>query len=113
DLRPTTIAAHRGQVEDARARAEQSLARAGEQGNRRAQAMHLWVLGFIELSRDDPAAALEHLRPSWEIYDELGYFEPGHRLELADTLEALIAVGEFDEAERRLVPWEGRAGAPG
>ena len=71
--------------------------------------MHLWVLGFIELSRDDPAAALEHLRPAWQIYDELGYFEPGHRLELADTLEALIAVGELDEAERRLVPWEERA----
>jgi DNA-binding CsgD family transcriptional regulator len=96
---------------DARARADRALARAREQGNRRAQAMHLWVLGFIELSGDDPAAALEHLRPAWQIYDELGYFEPGHRLELADTLEALIAVGELDEAERRLVPWEERARA--
>ena len=111
DLAPTVIAAHRGQIVDARARAEHALARAGEQGNRRAQAMHLWMLGFIELSGDDPAAALEHLRPAWQIYDELGYFEPGHRLELADTLEASIAVGELDEAERRLVPWEGRARA--
>ncbi len=109
DLAPAVIAAHRGQVVDARARAERALARAAEQGNRRGQGMHLAVLGFIELSRDDPAAALEHLRPAWEIYDELGYFEPGHRLELADTLEALIAVGELDEAERRLVPWEQRA----
>jgi DNA-binding CsgD family transcriptional regulator len=111
DLAPAVIAAHRGQVVEARAIAERVLARAGERGNRRAQAMHLWVLGFIELSRDDPAAALDHLRPAWEIYDELGYFEPGHRLELADTLEALIAVGELDEAERRLVPWEERARA--
>lgn len=111
DLAPAVIAAHRGQVEDARARAERALARAREQGNRRAQAMHLWVLGFIELSRDDPAAALEYLRRAWEIYDDLGYFEPGHRLELADTLEALIATGELDEAERRLVPWEERARA--
>ncbi len=109
DLAPAMIAAHRGQVEEARTRSERALARAREQGSRRAQAMHLWVLGFIELSGDDPAAALEHLRPAWQIYDELGYFEPGHRLELADTLEALIAVGELDEAERRLVPWEGRA----
>ena len=31
------------------------------------------------------------------------------RLELADTLEALIAVGELDEAERILVLWEERA----
>jgi DNA-binding CsgD family transcriptional regulator len=111
DLAPAAISAHRGQVVEARARAERALARAGEQGNRRAQAMHLWVLGFIELSRDDPAAALGHLRRAWEIYDELCYFEPGHRLELADTLEALIAVGELDEAERRLVPWEERARA--
>jgi DNA-binding CsgD family transcriptional regulator len=111
ELAPAAIAAHRGQLEDARARAERALARADEQGNRRAQAMHLWVLGFIEQSRDDPAAALEYLRPAWEIYDELGYFEPGHRLELADTLEALIATGELDEAERRLVPWEERARA--
>src|SRR5439155_1699025 len=62
DLAPTVIAAHRGQIVDARARADRALARAGEQGNRRAQAMHLWVLGFIELSGDDPAAALEHAR---------------------------------------------------
>lgn len=111
DLARAVIAAHRGQFEDARASAERALACAREQGNRRAQAMHLWVLGFIELSCDDPAAALEHLRPAWEICDELGYFEPGHRLELADTLEALIATGQLDEAERRLVPWEGRARA--
>ena len=33
------------------------------------------------------------------------------RLELADTLEALIAVGELDEAERILILWEERASA--
>ena len=32
-------------------------------------------------------------------------------MELADTLEALIAVGELEEAERKLVPWEERARA--
>lgn len=111
EVAPAVIAAHRGQIVDARARAEHALARAGEQGDRRAQAMHLWVLGFVELSRDDPGAALEHLRRAWEIYDDLGYFEPGHRLELADTLEALIVTGELDDAERRLVPWEERAQA--
>jgi tetratricopeptide (TPR) repeat protein len=111
DLVPAAIAAHRGQVEEARARAEHALARAVEFGNRRAQVMHLWLLGFIELSLGNPAPALGNLRRAWEIYDELGYFEPGHRLELADTFEALIAVGELDEAERRLVPWEGRSRA--
>jgi DNA-binding CsgD family transcriptional regulator len=109
DFAPAVIAAHRGQIVEAGARAKRALVKAEEQGNRRGQAMNLWLLGFIESSRDDLAAALEHLRPAWEIYDELGYFEPGHRLELADTVEALIAVGERDEAERRLVPWEERA----
>jgi DNA-binding CsgD family transcriptional regulator len=69
------------------------------------------VLGFIAASLDNAAAGLANLRRAWDIYDELGYFEPGHRLELADTLEALIAVGELEEAERRLAPWESRARA--
>ena len=108
---PAAISACRGETEAARLRSEQALARAVEAGNRRAEAMHLWLLGFMERSTGDHAAALEYLRPAWEVYDELGYLEPGHRLELADTLEALIAVGELDEAERRLAPWEKRATA--
>jgi DNA-binding CsgD family transcriptional regulator len=105
------VMAYRGQIEDARARAEHALARAQELGIRVAEAAHLWALGFIELSAGDAAAALGPLRRSWRIFDELGYLEPGHRLELGDTLEALIAVGELDEAERRLAPWEERARA--
>jgi DNA-binding CsgD family transcriptional regulator len=109
DLASAAIAAHRGRLEDARARAADALELAEKVGSRLAQALHFWVLGFIELSLADPAAGLSNFRRAWEIYDELGYFEPGHRLELADTLEALIAVGELDEAERRLAPWEERA----
>jgi DNA-binding CsgD family transcriptional regulator len=67
------------------------------------------VLGFIELSRGEPVAALEYLRRGWEIRDSAMLFEPGHRFELADTLEALVAAGELDEAEARLGPWEERA----
>jgi DNA-binding CsgD family transcriptional regulator len=110
DLAAAAIAAHRGRVEDARARAADALVLARKVGNRLAQALHFWVLGFIELSLDDAAAGLANLRRASEIYDELGYFEPGHRLELADTLEGLVAVGELDEAERRLAAWEQRAG---
>jgi DNA-binding CsgD family transcriptional regulator len=68
------------------------------------------VLGFIELSLGNAAAALKHLRSSHESRDAF-VLEPGMRLELADTLEALIAVGELDEAERILVLWEERARA--
>jgi DNA-binding CsgD family transcriptional regulator len=109
DLAAAAVAAHQGQIEEARARAGGALELAEKVGSRLAQALHFWVLGFIELSLDDPVAGLEKFRRAWETYDKLGYFEPGHRLELADTLEALISVGELEETEQRLAPWEKRA----
>ncbi len=72
---------------------------------------HRCVLGFIELSRGDAATALEYLERAWEIRDGVRVLEPGFHVELADTLEALIAVGEFEKAERRLIPVEERAQA--
>jgi DNA-binding CsgD family transcriptional regulator len=103
------IAAHRGQIEDARDRSERALAVAEAHGPRVALSGHRWVLGFIELSRGEPAKALEYLESAWEIRDGLRQREPGFQWELADTLEALIAVGELEQAETRLTPVEERA----
>jgi DNA-binding CsgD family transcriptional regulator len=111
ELPAALIAAHQGRSDDARDRSERALALAEADGLRIAQSGHRWVLGFIELSRGDPAAALGNLQRSWEIRDSVRVLEPAHRLDLADTLEALIAVGELEEAERKLVPWEERARA--
>lgn len=111
ELPAAALAAHRGEIADARARSERALALADASGVQIAQSGHRWVLGFIELSLGNAAAALVYLRRGWEIRDEIRILEPGHRLELADTLEALIAVGELDEAERLLVPWEERSRA--
>jgi DNA-binding CsgD family transcriptional regulator len=105
------VAAHQGRIEEARDRSERALLVAEASGIRIAQSGHFGVLGFIELSRGDPAAALGNLRRAWEIRDRIRLLEPGLRPELADTLEALIAVGEFQEAERKLVVWEKRAQA--
>jgi DNA-binding CsgD family transcriptional regulator len=105
------IAAHRGQIEDARGRSERALALAEAHGPRVALSGHRWVLGFMELSRGEPAIALKYLEPAWEIRDGLRLLEPGFQWELADTLEALIAVGELERAESRLVPVEERARA--
>ena len=105
------IAAHQGRIEDARDRSERALALAEAEGLRIGQSGHLWVLGFIELSRGDATAALGYLERAWELRDSVRVLEPGHRLDLADTLETLIAVGELAEAERKLVPWEKRARA--
>ncbi len=111
ELPAAFIAAHRGRIEEALDRSERALALAEADGIRIGQSGHRWVLGFIELSLGDAAAALPNLRRSWEIRDSVRVLEPGHRLDLADTLEALIAVRELDEAEQKLVPWEERAGA--
>ena len=111
ELPAALIAAHQGRIEDARDRSERALALAEADGIRIAQSGHHWVLGFIELSRGDAAAALGYLERAWEIRDSVRGLEPGHRLELADTLEALIAVGELEEAEEKLIPWEERARA--
>ena len=109
ELPAAAIAAHRGQIVEARARSERALALAEATDARLAQSGHRWVLGFIELSLGNPTAALEFLRGGWAIRDEVRLLEPGHRFELADTLEALIAVGDLEEAERMLQPWEERS----
>jgi DNA-binding CsgD family transcriptional regulator len=109
ELPAALIAAHQGRIEDARDRSERALALAEAGGIRLAQSGHCWVLGFIELSRGDAETALGYLKRAWEMRDGVRLLEPGHRFELADTLEALIAVGELAQVERKLVPWEKRA----
>jgi DNA-binding CsgD family transcriptional regulator len=102
------IAAHRGRIGEARAIAQSAIARA--EGIRIAQSGHGWVLGFVELSLGDSSTALVHLRRSYEIRNAF-MLEPAQRLELGDLLEALIAVGELDEAEQILATWQERAAA--
>ena len=105
---PTAIvAAHRGRIGDARARAQHALSLAEAEGMHPATSGYSWVLGFVELSLGDPAAALEHLRRAYEHRSDI--LEPGMRLELGDLLEALIATGELDEAETVLSQWQPRA----
>ncbi|HET9685261.1 MAG TPA: LuxR C-terminal-related transcriptional regulator, partial [Gemmatimonadaceae bacterium] len=101
--------AYRGEIEAARQRSVRALARAEADGIRIAQSGHRAVLGFIALSEGDPQRALEYLRPGWAIRDRAVLMEPGHRFELADALEAMIAVGALDEAESRLAVWEERS----
>ena len=102
------IAAHRGRTDEARARSRSALARAEAAGIQIAQSGHAWVLGFVELSLGDPAAALPYLRRSYELRNAFMH-EPGMRVELGDLLEALIATGELEEADRILATWEPRA----
>jgi DNA-binding CsgD family transcriptional regulator len=56
------------------------------------------VLGFLELSLGEAAAALEHLRPLPAILDRMGYGDPSINRVLPNTIEALVQIGELDEA---------------
>lgn len=111
EMPAAVIDAHLGRIEEARERSRRVLATAEEVGILIDQSAHRWVLGFIELSLGKPDRALAYIRRGWELRDAVRLMEPGQRLELADTLEALIAVGELDEANRKLGPWEERAQA--
>jgi DNA-binding CsgD family transcriptional regulator len=104
------IAAHRGMIDEARARSERALARAEAEGIGIGESGHSWVLGFVELSRGDANAALVHLRRSYELRNAF-MLEPAQRVELGDLLEALIAVGDLDEAEAVVATWQERAEA--
>jgi DNA-binding CsgD family transcriptional regulator len=104
------IAAHRGRIGDARARSQAALARAEAEGIGIGQSGHNWVLGFVELSLGDANSALAYLRRSYELRNAF-MLDPAERLELGDLLEALIAVGELDEADEVLATWQERADA--
>jgi DNA-binding CsgD family transcriptional regulator len=110
EFHTAAIAAHMGRIVDAHAQAHRSIAWGEPRGIELEQSGHGWVLGFVELSLGDPAAALEQLRRSYELRNRFT-LEPAMRLELGDLLEALIATGELDEADEILVKWEARAGA--
>jgi DNA-binding CsgD family transcriptional regulator len=104
------IAAHRGRIDDARARSQRAVARAEAEGIGIGESGHGWVLGFVELSTGDAVAALPHLRRSYDLRNDF-MLEPAQRVELGDLLEALIAVGELEEADEVLATWEPRARA--
>ena len=110
ELPAAIIAAHQGRIDDARARAQAAIARAEAEGIGGAQSGHGWVLGFVELSLGDASAALPYLRRSYERRNTF-MLDPAERVELGDLLEALIAVGELDEAEEVLATWHERAAA--
>lgn len=108
---PVAIAdAHLGRLDEARARSQRALARAEAEGIGIGQSGHSWVLGFVELSTGDAAAALPYLRRAYELRNAF-MLDPAQRLELGDLLEALIAVGELQEADEILSAWQGRADA--
>jgi DNA-binding CsgD family transcriptional regulator len=92
------VRAHRGQVEQARALADEALALCDSTGNVPVRSMVLAVLGFVELSIGDAVAAHGHLGRLAETVAAVGLGEPGVVRYFPDAIEALTALGEVDLA---------------
>jgi DNA-binding CsgD family transcriptional regulator len=72
---------------------------------------YLRVLGFLELSLGDMAAAAQHLSRTVDLAESFGIHEPGVFRVHADLIEALIGIGDLDRAEGVLGELEARAKA--
>ena len=93
-----SVAAHRGRVEEARAAAERGHALASRSGSELVDILCLAVLGFLELSRGDAAAADRYLRPLPGRVASAGVRAPNFCPALPDAIEALVLIGELDLA---------------
>jgi DNA-binding CsgD family transcriptional regulator len=102
------VAAIEGDVQRARLLAQRGLETSLTSGDHTFPAHNLAVLGFLELSLDEPAEALVHLERAHREFRTLraGIVEPGTRPEERDRIESLIAVGRRQEAEAALAEWE-------
>ena len=105
------VAAHRGATNQARAFATEGLALAERHEDRFQMLTNGSVLGFVELSVDNPAGAHDHLAPLVSLAERMGLAEPGIFPFLSDEIEALIMLGHLDEAQALLDRFEEQARA--
>jgi DNA-binding CsgD family transcriptional regulator len=97
------VAALSGQVEEARATAEAGLAVSRAAKEVIFEAHNLAVLGYLELSLGNPAAADGHLRQLPDLYARIGYGNPGANPYLPNAIEAALGQGDLSRAERLLI----------
>jgi DNA-binding CsgD family transcriptional regulator len=96
------VQASRGDIDPARVLAGHGVELAEAQGDSFYAAACRWVLGLIELSVDDPAAALRWLDPIADMLQDGGIGEPGAFPFTPDLIEAWAATGQLDRAADRL-----------
>jgi DNA-binding CsgD family transcriptional regulator len=93
------VEAHRGEVDAARTDAEEGLRLCMQNEDLLDASCHGAVLGFLELSLSDPAAAIERLEPVLAFLEAMGSPEPGVIPCVPDAIEALVALGELKRAD--------------
>ena len=96
------VDAYLGRVEKARSTAGDGLASSRAIHDEVFEAQNASVLGFLELSLGNAAAADRYLRPVADRLEELGWGEPSVYRVLPNAIEALVALGELEEARRLL-----------
>ncbi|HEY7602728.1 MAG TPA: AAA family ATPase [Gaiellaceae bacterium] len=104
------VDAHLGRSADARSTAARGIALSESCGDEVFRLQHLAVLGFLELSVGDAAAADRILRPLATRLASFGWREPSIYGELPNAIEALLELSELDEARRFLAELEDRLG---
>lgn len=103
------LAAHRGNIDEARSIAQDGLNRCLRYEDFLDANRHRSVLGFLELSLGNPAGAHGWLAPVVQFLEDSAIVEPGVIPCAADEIESLTRMGEIDEAERLLAPFEAQA----
>ncbi len=96
------VRAHLGDLPTAHADATRALAIAEAAGDHVVAIRARGTLGFIELSRGDPAAALVHLSPAGRELRALDMGELSISAVVHNEAEALVALGRLAEAEEVL-----------
>jgi len=103
------VAALLGRVDEAGAAAERGIELSESCGDEAFRLQHVAVLGFLDLSVGDAAAADRRLRPLAAILATSGRREPSIYGELPNAIEALVELGELEEARRLQVDLQDRA----
>jgi DNA-binding CsgD family transcriptional regulator len=93
------VQAHLGNLEDAHAAAQSALGITNETRDRVVAIRCLGVLGFVELSRGDPGAAVDHLSRASEELRELGVGELSISQVVNNEIEALVSLERLEQAE--------------
>jgi DNA-binding CsgD family transcriptional regulator len=105
------VLAHRGEVDAVLRYAARIAETARETDASTYIALSHGLLGFLALSQGDVVEARDELGRWQQSWFAKGVLEPGKWVHGPDLVEALVAVGELDEAGAAFEPWEERAQA--
>jgi DNA-binding CsgD family transcriptional regulator len=103
------VHAHMGRQEEARSEAGELWLDAEKEGDQWSTSNAAAVLGLLELSLGNPSAAAAHLALNMELRETIGTGEPIRAY--ADYAEALVELGQLDQADEVLRLLEDRARA--